>query len=54
MERRWPVSRLRFGPVVLRYAIEELGHSQAEIAAATRHRLPVRGMCGSGRPNRGD
>jgi HTH-type transcriptional regulator / antitoxin HigA len=32
--RRWPLrSRLRFDPVdVLRYAIEELGHSQAELA----------------------
>jgi HTH-type transcriptional regulator/antitoxin HigA len=33
-ERRWPLrSRRRFDPVdVLRYAIEELGHSQAELA----------------------
>src|SRR5438105_1192467 len=33
-ERRWPISnRRRFDPVdVLRYAIEELGHSQAELA----------------------
>jgi HTH-type transcriptional regulator / antitoxin HigA len=33
-ERRWPVrSRRRFDPVdVLHYAIEELGHSQAELA----------------------
>ena len=33
-ERRWPPrSRRRFDPVdVLRYAIEELGHSQAELA----------------------
>ena len=33
-ERRWPVrSRRRFDPVdVLYYAIEELGHSQAELA----------------------
>ena len=32
-ERRWPLrSRGRFDPVdVLRYAIEELGHSQAEL-----------------------
>jgi HTH-type transcriptional regulator / antitoxin HigA len=33
-ERRWPLrSRRRFDPIdVLRYAIEELGHSQAELA----------------------
>ena len=33
-ERRWPIkSRRRFDPVdVLHYAIEELGHSQAELA----------------------
>jgi antitoxin component HigA of HigAB toxin-antitoxin module len=33
-ERRWPLSnRRRFDPVdVLRYAIEELGHTQAELA----------------------
>jgi HTH-type transcriptional regulator/antitoxin HigA len=33
-ERRWPLrNRRRFDPVdVLRYAIEELGHSQAELA----------------------
>lgn len=33
-ERRWPVrSRRRFDPVdVLRYAIDELGHSQADLA----------------------
>jgi HTH-type transcriptional regulator/antitoxin HigA len=33
-ERRWPLrSRRRFDPVdVLRYAIGELGHSQAELA----------------------
>jgi HTH-type transcriptional regulator/antitoxin HigA len=33
-ERRWPLkSRRRFDPVdVLRYAIDELGHSQAELA----------------------
>ncbi len=33
-ERRWPLkSRRRFDPVdVLHYAIEELGHSQAELA----------------------
>jgi HTH-type transcriptional regulator / antitoxin HigA len=33
-ERRWPLkSRRRFHPVdVLNYAIEELGHSQAELA----------------------
>jgi HTH-type transcriptional regulator/antitoxin HigA len=33
-ERRWPLrSRRRFDPVdVLRYAIEELGHSQADLA----------------------
>jgi len=33
-ERRWPLkSRRRFEPVdVLHYAIEELGHSQAELA----------------------
>jgi HTH-type transcriptional regulator / antitoxin HigA len=33
-ERRWPLkSRRRFDPVdVLRYAIEELGHSQAELS----------------------
>ena len=33
-ERRWPIkSRRRFDPVdVLRYAIDELGHSQAELA----------------------
>ena len=33
-ERRWPLkSRRRFDPVdVLNYAIEELGHSQAELA----------------------
>jgi len=33
-ERRWPLRiRRRFDPVdVLRYAIEELGHSQAELA----------------------
>ena len=33
-ERRWPLrSRRRFDPVdVLRHAIEELGHSQAELA----------------------
>jgi HTH-type transcriptional regulator/antitoxin HigA len=33
-ERRWPPrSRRRFDPVdVLRYAIDELGHSQAELA----------------------
>ena len=33
-ERRWPLrSRRRFDPMdVLRYAIEELGHSQAELA----------------------
>lgn len=33
-EQRWPLhSRRRFDPVdVLRYAIEELGHSQAELA----------------------
>ena len=33
-ERRWPLrSRRRFDPVdVLRYAIEELGHSQVELA----------------------
>ena len=32
-ERRWPPRRRRFDPVdVLRYAIEELGHSQAELA----------------------
>ncbi|QWG14942.1 transcriptional regulator [Bradyrhizobium sediminis] len=33
-ERRWPLkSRRRFDPVdVLQYAIEELGHSQAELA----------------------
>src|SRR5580700_2747650 len=31
-ERRWP-SRRRFDPIdVLRYAIEELGHTQAELA----------------------
>lgn len=34
-ERRWPFrSRRRFDPVdVLNYAIEELGHSQAELAS---------------------
>jgi HTH-type transcriptional regulator/antitoxin HigA len=34
IERRWALrSRRRFAPVdVLRYAIEELGHSQAELA----------------------
>jgi antitoxin component HigA of HigAB toxin-antitoxin module len=34
-ERRWPLkSRRRFDPVdVLQYAIDELGHSQAELAA---------------------
>jgi HTH-type transcriptional regulator/antitoxin HigA len=33
-ERRWPLkSRRRFDPVdVLRYAIDELGHTQAELA----------------------
>jgi antitoxin component HigA of HigAB toxin-antitoxin module len=33
-ERRWPLaSRRRFDPIdVLRYAIEELGHTQAELA----------------------
>ena len=33
-ERRWPLPhRRRFDPIdVLRYAIEELGHSQAELA----------------------
>jgi len=33
-ERRWPLkSRRRFDPIdVLRYAIQELGHSQAELA----------------------
>ena len=33
-ERRWPLkTRRRFDPVdVLRYAIDELGHSQAELA----------------------
>lgn len=33
-ERRWPLnSRRRFDPVdVLRYAIEELGHTQSELA----------------------
>jgi HTH-type transcriptional regulator / antitoxin HigA len=33
-ERRWPLnSRRRFDPVdVLRYAVEELGHTQAELA----------------------
>ena len=37
-ERRWPLrSRRRFDPMdVLRYAIEELGQSQAELAAATK------------------
>ena len=34
VERRWPLkSRRRFDPVdVLRYAIDELGHTQAELA----------------------
>ena len=40
-ERRWPIkSRRRFDPVdLLHYAIEELGHTQAELA----------GILGSGR-----
>ena len=48
-ERRWPLrSRHRFDPVdVLHYAIEELGHSQAELASrasevlARRHPLTL-------------
>ena len=37
-KRRWPLrSRRRFDPMdVLRYAIEELGQSQTELAAATK------------------
>src|SRR5215467_12254669 len=49
-ERRWPLkSRRRFDPIdVLQYAIDELGHTQAELATAHVHVLP-RSCHGGGR-----
>jgi HTH-type transcriptional regulator/antitoxin HigA len=51
-ERRWPLkSRRRFDPVdVLRYAIDELGHSQAELAEILGSRSRASEILGRRRP----
>src|ERR1700737_4152724 len=55
-ERRWPLrSRRRFDPVdALRYAIDELGHTQAELADILGSRSRVRGPSSSPPPDPGD
>jgi len=51
-ERRWPLrNRRRFDPVdVLRYAIDELGHTQAELAAIVGSRARASEVLARRRP----
>ena len=51
-KRRWPLkSRRRFDPVdVLRYAIDELGHTQAELAEILGSRSRASEVLGRRRP----
>jgi HTH-type transcriptional regulator/antitoxin HigA len=50
--RRWPLNpRRRFDPVdVLRYAIDELGHTQAELAEVVGSRSPASEVLARRRP----
>jgi antitoxin component HigA of HigAB toxin-antitoxin module len=52
-ERRWPIgTRRRFDPVdVLHYAIDELGHTQAELAAILGSRSRASEILAVGAPS---